>query len=412
MRLVYRFNIRHSDELYRLCVISKNLYNQALYTVKNELRVNNKWLFYKDLNAIMQTTVNLEGEVNYRMLKAQVAQQCLMLLDKNLKSYIKSIKRYSKDKDGYRGCPKMPRYKKDANLLVYPNQSCTIRDGYIFLSRGLKIRIPQYDEYKERLRKFNQVRILPKPDKSFIIEIVYTVENEINNTLDSNAYASVDLGVNNLAALVMPNGHPMLFNGRIVKSKNQYFNKVISDLRSKLTNGQLTSKRIQGLWLRRDNLMRDIFHKVSRTIVNEMIRCGIGNIVVGYNKGWKDSISFNKKNSQAFVYIPYEKLIDYMKYKCEMAGIRFILNEESYTSKCDALALEPICKHEKYQGRRIKRGLFKSSTGKIINADVNGALNIMRKVVGDSEIVSRIVDSGRLFRPVRVNVFEHIKTYE
>ena len=136
-----------------------------------------------------------------------------------------------------------------------------------------------------------------------------------------------------------------------------------------------------------------------------MIRYGIGNIVVGYNKGWKDSINFNKKDSQAFVYIPYEKLIDYLKYKCETAGIRFILNEESYTSKCDALALEPICKHEKYQGRRIKRGLFRSSTGKIINADVNGALNIMRKVVGDSECITRIADSGRLFRPIRVNVF-------
>lgn len=412
MRLAYRFNIRRSNDLYRLCVISKNLYNQALYTVKNELRVNNKWLFYKDLNRIMQSVTNLDGQVNYRLLKAQVAQQCLMLLDKNIKSYIKSIKRYSKDKCGYNGCPRMPKYKKDMNLLVYPNQCCTIKDGYIHLSKELKIRIPQYDEYKERLQKFNQVRILPMFNKSFIIEIVYTVENEINNTLDSNAYASVDLGVNNLATLVMPNEHPMLFNGRILKSKNQYFNKAISDLKTKLTNGQRTSKRIRGLWLRRDNLMRDIFHKISRTMVDEMIRHSIGNIVVGYNKGWKDSINFNKKNSQTFVYIPYEKLIGYLKYKCEMAGIRFILNEESYTSKCDALALEPICKHEKYQGRRIKRGLFKSSIGKIINADVNGALNIMRKVVGNSEIVSRIVDSGRLFRPIRVNMFEHIKTYE
>lgn len=100
MRLVYRFNISHNDELYRLCVISKNLYNQALYTVKNELRINNKWLFYKDLNRIMQSVTNLDGQVNYRLLKAQVAQQCLMLLDKNIKSYIKSIKRYSKDKCG------------------------------------------------------------------------------------------------------------------------------------------------------------------------------------------------------------------------------------------------------------------------------------------------------------------------
>ena len=130
----------------------------------------------------------------------------------------------------------------------------------------------------------------------------------------------------------------------------------------------------------------------------------VGNLVVGYNKGWKDSINIGKRNNQTFVGIPYGKLTDFLMYKCEMCGINLVVNEESYTSKCDALALESIGKHEEYKGKRVKRGLFQSSTGKLVNADVNGALNIRRKVVGDSECVTRIIDSGRLFRPVRINI--------
>ena len=138
--------------------------------------------------------------------------------------------------------------------------------------------------------------------------------------------------------------------------------------------------------------------------MNRLITNKIGNLVVGYNKGWKDSINIGKRNNQTFVNISYDKLLKYLKYKCEMSGIKFILSEESYTSKCDGLAGEEIGKHETYLGKRIRRGLFQSSIGKLINADVNGALNIMRKVVGDSEIISKIINSGWLFQPLRVNI--------
>ena len=113
MRLVYKFNIKQNNKLYELCKISKNLYNQALYIIKHELKENNKWLNYNDLNKILQNTHNLEGTINYRLLKTQVSQQCLKILDKNIQTYIKSIKDYSKNKDKYNGCPKFPKYKKD-----------------------------------------------------------------------------------------------------------------------------------------------------------------------------------------------------------------------------------------------------------------------------------------------------------
>ena len=195
-----------------------------------------------------------------------------------------------------------------------------------------------------------------------------------------------------------------MFNGKQIKAKNQYFNKEISRLKSCLSNNQKSSKQIKNLYNKRNNQLTDIFHKLSKRIVNLLVENKIGNLVVGYNKGWKDSINLGKRNNQTFVSISYEKLINYLKYKCEMIGINLIINEESYTSKCDSLALEEIKKHEAYLGKRIKRGLFQSSIGKLINADVNGSLNILRKVVNDSEIISKIINSGWLFRPIRVNI--------
>ena len=151
---------------------------------------------------------------------------------------------------------------------------------------------------------------------------------------------------------------------------------------------------------KRDRYFEDAFQKVSRQIVDMLVEKKIGKLIVGYNAGWKQKSDMGKRNNQKFVQIPFARLASYLRYKCEMVGIDFVEHEESYTSKCDALALEPIGKHEQYLGRRTKRGLFRSSVGKLINSDQNGALNIMRKVVGDS-YVSRIVNSGHSLCPVR-----------
>ena len=135
-------------------------------------------------------------------------------------------------------------------------------------------------------------------------------------------------------------------------------------------------------------------------VVNKLVSNEIGNIVVGYNKGWKDFINIGRRNNQTFVQISFDKFIEYLKYKCEIVGINLIIHEESYTSKCDALTLEDVKQHDTYLG---KRGLFQSSIGKLINADVNGSLNILRKVVGDFEQLVQIINSGWLFQPLRVN---------
>lgn len=408
MTLTYKFNYdgEYIQDILGLCKISKNLYNQALYIIKKELKENNKFLFYNDLNKIMKETQNLDGMINYRLLKTQVSQQCLRNIDKDIKSYAKSIKEWSINKKKYNKKPKLPKYKKEYNLLTYTNQSCTIRNGKIKLSKDLTIRIPHYNKYKECFKEFQQVRILPKSNKNVIFEIIYEKECE-NKELDNSKYATIDIGVNNLATVIFDCHETILYNGKVLKSINQFMNKMVAKYRSELEkkNRKKSSNRIRMFYDKRNTRVNDLLHKISRNIINKAIKYNIGTIVVGYNKRWKDSINIGKRNNQTFVQIPFDNLLHKLEYKCRQCGIVFIKHEESYTSKCDALTMEKICKHDIYSGKRIKRGLFQSSCGKLINADVNGSLNILRKVFGDSNNnVCRIINSGRLFRPVKCNI--------
>lgn len=402
MNLIYSFYIPQTEQLVNLCKVSNNLYNQALYLFRQALKNENKWLWYADMDKLMKTTPNLEGEINYKLLKAQVSQQILKVLDRNVKAYCKAIKDFKEQPSKYKAMPQLPSFRKRGSLfnLYYTNQAASIKDGKIRLAKDLNIIIPQWDKYKERIQDFQQVRIIPS-GKKLKVEIVYRYEIKDAN-LDKTRYASIDLGIDNLATMVTDKGS-FLYSGKFLKSYNRNFNRQLARLQSiKDRQGiKKATKRMQGLYENRDRYFEDAFHKYSRMIVNYLIENRIGNLVVGYNTGWKQSVNIGKRNNQKFVQIPFARLASYLKYKCEMAGIRFVENEESYTSKCDALAKEEIGKHESYLGKRVKRGLFRSSTGRYINADVNGAVNILRKVVGDSDCISQITGSGRLLRPIR-----------
>lgn len=408
MRFVYKFNnYINNDKLFSLCKISKDLYNQALYTCITALNgEEKKFIRYYDLDKILKNKPNLEGIINYRLLKAKVAQQTLKAVDAAMKSYFKSIKDWKLHKEKYNGMPRLPKYlpKNGHFQLLYTNQACQIRNGKLCLSKDLSIRIPQWDKYNNKLEHFQQVRVLPRNGYT-VIEIVYVDDTVVNKNLDSKRYASIDLGVNNFVTLLTDFCKPLLYNGRQIKSKNQWFNKELARLKSEAmkSNGKYTTKKINNLYSKRNNEIEDLMHKVSRHIVRLMNDNRIGNVVCGRNKGWKDSITLGSKTNQNFVQIPYERLIDMLRYKCTMCGINFIEQEESYSSKCDALSREEICKHDTYYGKRVKRGLFQSGSGKLINADVNGALNIMRKVVGDSSLIGEIINSGWLFQPKKLN---------
>lgn len=401
MRLVYKFYTNHTVQMDNLFKVSNNLYNQALYQFRRQLDADGTWLWYNDMDKLMKNTLNLEGECNYKLLKAQCSQQVLRVFDRSIKAYCKSIKDWKKHPEKYRGMPQMPHYRKRGGMfnLYYTNQSCRIKDGYICLSKDLLVKIPQWEKYCDSIKSFCQVRMIPNK-RNVKVEIVY--DKEITKAdVDKSKYAAIDLGLDNLATMITERGC-VIYSGKYLKSYNNYFNKTLSYLQSiKDRQGiKRTTRKIARMYDRRDRYMGDAFHKVSRQIVDTLVREKIGTLVVGYNAGWKQNVGIGKKNNQKFVQMPFARLTDYLKYKCEMVGIDFVVHEESYTSKCDALALESIGKHEEYLGRRVKRGLFRSSTGKVINADQNGALNILRKVVGDSEF-TRIVGSGHSLCPIR-----------
>jgi len=407
MQLVYQFNIKENDTIAEMCRASNDIYNQANFLVKKEFNETRKFLGFYHLDKMMKVTPNLDGEINYYRLKAQTTQQILKLLEKNWKSFFRSIKDWKKNPHKYKGMPKPPNFRKsgDKYLIIYTNQNAKIKDGFLKLSKQLSIQIPEY--VGKDFSKFNQVRILPK-NKGYRIEIIYTQEVQ-NNDLDYNKYASIDMGLDNLVALVS-NTQPILFSGKILKSFNQWYNKrkaKLSSVKDKMKYKGYT-KQLYKLEEDRENFTKDYLHKVSKQIITHCIKNDIGNLVIGKNSNWKDSINLGKRTNQKFVQIPHAKLIAYLRYKCELVGINLIEHEESYTSKCDALALEEVKKHDDYLGKRIKRGLFQSSVGKLINADVNGALNILRKVVGDSQYILEIINSGLLLNPIKIrNVFSN-----
>ena len=213
-----------------------------------------------------------------------------------------------------------------------------------------------------------------------MIEVVYQVKEKTHH--DNGKYASIDLGLNNLETVAFNNGSkPLIVNGRPLKSINQYYNKKKAQYQSRLKENKRTSKRICTLTNKRNNKVTDYLHKASRLLVNQLVSQGITTLVIGKNKNMKQDINIGKVNNQNFVQLPIMLFADLMKYKCELEGIKVLFNEESYTSKCSFLDSEPICKHDKYMGRRVKRGLFVSMNGIKINADVNGAYNIMLKAV-------------------------------
>jgi len=408
MQLTYRFNYyKNLDGLHYLYNASKNLYNQANYLINQHYKKTKKYLGYQQVDKQIKTLKNLEGQINYKQLKAQWSQQILRQLDKNWKSYFKSLKVYKTTPKKFKGLPKPPKYIHNLyNLIILTNQSAKIKDNKIYLTKNLIIKIPKYKDKQFDL--FNSIRIIPK--KTYcVVEIIYTTKEQLHKI--NNNVASIDLGVNNLATMISNKiKNPIIFNGRQIKAKNQWYNKKIAYLKSirdKMKKKE-TTKQLDSLNTRRNNQINDIMHKVSRSIVDKCNQNDIGTLVVGLNKNWKDSIKLGNKTNQTFVQIPYQSLINKLVYKCKLNGIKCITNEESYTSKIDHLVNESM-KHQKhYLGKRIHRGLFKSSSGVIINSDVNGALGIVRKVVDENQFIG-LVNSGNWLMPIKIRDLYNIQ---
>jgi putative transposase len=393
VKRVEQIQINKNHELWtycdKICFAAKNLYNYANYITRQEFINNKKWIRYRDLNKM------LKEHETYKNLPAQTAQQTLRLLDRNWKSFFRAIKEWEKDKSKFNGKPNLPKYKKKngRSVAILTNQQCKIKDGYLTFPKTdlrLKTRITG---------NLREVRIIPK-GSIYVIEIVY--EKEIAEVKrPPKKIAGMDLGLNNFVTLVNNIGiKPIVINGKVIKSINQYYNKKKAELMN-YVGDRGTNNRIKKLSIKRDNKIKDLMHKISRFIVNFCKQYNIDTLVVGYNPKWKQEIELGKINNQNFVSIPYYQFINMLKYKCEEEGINLILVEESYTSGCSFLDGEEVSKENYDPSRRIKRGLFRSNKGILINADVNSAYNIIRKVFPEA-FAEGIEGVG--LHPVRLNV--------
>jgi putative transposase len=406
MRLVYKFRSPKSEHLDILCSISKKLYNQANWYIRQDFFHLENWLHYQDLNFILKDTNY------YKLLKAQTSQQILRTLDKNWMSFFASIKEWKINRYKFKGRPRPPKYKQeDYNFLVFTNQNSKIKNNLITLtmSQLFKEIYPEFKEpieivipdYKNKeFQTYQQIRILPKK-KFYEIEIVY--EEPIKESqLESNSYFSIDFGVNNLITGVENrNSRPIIISGKILKSINRQWNKQKARLYSIKDKQQLKwTTQLDEITTKRNSIMKDYLHKTSQFIIGYCLYRRIGNVCFGDLKDIKHNIRLGRRNNQNFVNIPIRTLKQMITYKAELVGIKVHEVDEAYTSKCSSLDLELIQKHSHYMGTRIKRGLFRGSNY-LLNADVNGALNILRKVVGN-DFIRNLSDRGCWFHPVRI----------
>jgi len=424
MQLAERHIIKSTEnrfvEIDGLAFKSKNLYNVANYVIRQSFVYGWGYINYNEMNRLMKS------HQAYKDLPAKVSQQILMILDKNWQAFFEAVKADNIEQTKFTGSPKLPKYKdkvKGRNL-VYTIQAISskqLKKGIIHLS-GTNILIKTLVKPEQ----ICQVRLVPKCD-SYVIEVIYNAcaepcdyaqgklrrsKPESTDENQKELVASIDLGLNNLVALTsnQPGFVPLLINGRPLKSINQFYNKRKTDLQSQLKGSRKTSCRIQRLTRCRNQKIENYLHQASRLIINLLIERNIGTLVIGKNLEWKNEINLGKQTNQNFVTIPHARFIEMLKYKAELVGIKVIVQEESYTSQSNFLNLDPIPVYGSidaldvtFSGQRIKRGLYKKSCGQLINADVNGSYNIMRKAIPNA--LCNGIESC-VVQPRRVNPLE------
>ena len=379
INLVEQHIIRQDDERFakidEASFAAKNLYNKANYILRQTYIFEHDYIPFKTLYHMVKNSSK------YKALPRKVSQLILKQLNQNWQDFFAAAKAYQQNPGRFLGQPKLPKYKDKKNgrvLLIYNYQAIShvaLRQGIIRPSQlGISIKTNQ--------KKVSQVRIVPRKSY-YVVEVVYKAQPQ-NYDLDRNLVAGIDLGIDNLATLTSNKQGfvPQIINGRPLKSINQFYNKQRAKLQSFI--GQGTSNRLHQLTNKRNRKIKHYLHVASRRLINHLVKQNIGTLVIGYNKKWKQKVNIGRQNNQKFVSIPFSQFIHMLTYKAKLVGICVVMQEESYTSKCSFLDLEPIRKQNNYKGTRVKRGLFQAGNGQLINADVNGSLNIIRKAIPDA----------------------------
>lgn len=431
---IYKYHVKQDDSLFLILDewsrLANNLYNETLFvmrqlfiglskkpeerhelessTIEDVLSVVKKYkkeiilneekrlVDYHFLDFYFKSKNN---ENYYSLLPRQTAQAIIKEANAKFFEWLKALKDYGKNPSKYTGRPKMPKYKKSGGCSSF---SLTNQD-VIFKKRkhNYLIKLPKTKKTISFNKKLENERLkmvsVNKEYGMFKITFMFEDLSKTVPSIDSNIYCGIDLGVDNLAAITTSNGDTLLVKGGFIKSKNQWFNKKIAkNLRGQTigtTNKATSSKALNRLYKRRQFFIEDALHKVAKKIVLWCVDKNVSTIIIGKNKGWKQEINIGKTNNQNFVQIPHSLLINYIKTVASKFGIVVIETDEAYTSKASFLDkdLLPTYKSEAnitylFSGTRVKRGLYKDSLGRIINADLNGAGNIMRKLISDDDI--------------------------
>ena len=389
------------EAILEMCSYANNLYNYCLYQIRQHYFKTSQYLEYKDNYAICK------DNENYKLLQAGVSQQVLRNCDNNFKSFYALLN--LKKTGAYTGKVSIPHYRTKGGkyLLILSTNAIHIKYGYLTIpmSRAfakqhaglnpIQIKIPVNILNGKTVK---EVRIIPILDGR-ALKIQYCYEQMPNNSTSPNKsnVLAIDVGVNNLAACVSTHGDAFIIDGRKLKSINQWYNKQLAYYASIKDHQNIKgyTNRMNSITIKRNNQVTDYMHKAARYIINYCVSNDIGTLIIGHNIGQKQNVNMGKINNQHFTQIPFDKLRSYMKYLCEYYGISYIETEESYTSKASFLDGDSIPVYNAahpftgvFSGYRVKRGLYRTKNGTLVNADINGACNIAMK--GKQNSLSRV----------------------
>lgn len=394
--------------LKELCYVAKNLTNECIYNVRQYYFNEREYLCYEKNYHL------LKNSDNYKTLNSNMAQQIMKQVDSSFQSFFALLKKCKQGKYNYKDV-RLPKY-------LPKNSYSSLVIAFIRLN-GNKLIIPYSQSYKKTHlpieitippilldKKIKEIKIIPKYNARFF-EIQYTYEvEESQRELNINNALAIDFGVNNLCSCVTNEGDSFIIDGRKLKSINQWFCKQLSKLQSVYDKQNIKfGKKKQILIRKHNNQVNDYISKTARYIVNYCVQNNIGTLVVGYNETFQRNVNIGKVNNQIFTNLPFGMLRQKLEYLCQLENIQFIKQEESYTSKASFFDNDSIPTYNfdnpidyEFSGKRVKRGLYQTKNGYKFNADINGALNILKKSnTVDLQVLS---SRGVVDTPIRIRV--------
>ena len=415
MQLVERHEIDRKDPRYAVidaaAFKSKNLYNAALYEMRQAFIFQGKYITYNQLDKLMQT------HEAYKALPAKVSQRILKVLVENWESFKESKHAYEEDPSKFTGRPSLPKYKhkqEGRNILIYTLQALSGGRGRGAIQQGIikPSMLAITVETKQHPERIDEVRIVPR-NGYYVVEVVYS-KDCIQAQVDPSFCVGIDLGVTNLAAIASNREGflPRLVNGRPLKTWNQWYNKRMKELKKKLPkqDRERVTRQMERITAKRNRQIHHYLHTASKRIIDFLVTEGVGTVIIGKNPLWKQEVKQGRHNNQNFVGIPHARFIEMLTYKASLVGIQVEVTEESYTSQASFVDLDPIPDYKPndkeehvFSGKRIgrRKRLYRTKDGRTICADVNGAYNILRKRKPDAFAKGT---AGYVVHPVRLAV--------